>query len=94
MREPLLDRDDFDSHYEDRVAAPVRHRGALPAAGVYLAPGGRWEVAAHGGAAERALCELGALLVATVTFDGAPIPSLTGGGMGGPRAGGLLPYGR
>jgi len=78
MRSPLRDKDEFDSHYEDRVQAPVRARGTLPAAGVYLA-GGRYEVAAHNGAAERRLLDAGALLIASITFDGLQVPALTGG---------------
>jgi hypothetical protein len=89
MRESLHDRDEFDSHYEDRVQAPVRQRGSLPPAGVFLAAG-RYHVAAYGGAAERALRARGALLVASATFDGIPLPALTGGGRRRPEA--LLPY--
>jgi hypothetical protein len=74
----LRDKDEFDSHYEDRVQAPVRARGTLPAAGVYLASG-RFEVAAHHSAAERRLLDNGALLVASVSFDGLQVPALTGG---------------
>jgi hypothetical protein len=91
MQEHLRDRDAFDSHYEDRVHAPARQRGTLPAAGVFLAAG-RYQVAAYGGAAERALRAAGALLVATVSFDGAPLPALTGGGSGPVRRDALLPY--
>lgn len=78
MRSQLHDRDEFDSHYEDRVHAPVRARGTLPAAGVYLCAG-RFEVAAHHSPAEHRLRELGALLVASVSFDGLQVPALTGG---------------
>lgn len=78
MRSQLRDGDEFDSHYEDRVHAPVRARGTLPAAGVYLCAG-RYEVAAHHSAAEHRLRELGALLVASVSFDGLQVPALTGG---------------
>lgn len=74
----LRDRDEFDSHYEDRVQAPVRARGTLPAAGVYLA-GGRFEVAAHHSTAERRLLDDGALLIASVSFDGLQVAALTGG---------------
>lgn len=78
MRSQLHDRDEFDSHYEDRVHAPVRARGTLPSAGLYL-HGGRFEVAAHHGPDERRLQALGALLVASVSFDGLQVPALTGG---------------
>ncbi|HEX6041865.1 hypothetical protein [Longimicrobium sp.] len=78
MRSQLHDRDEFDSHYEDRVHAPVRARGTLPAAGVYLC-GGRFEVAARHSPAEARLRERGALLVASVSFDGLQVPALTGG---------------
>ena len=78
MTSPLRDKDEFDSHYEDRVQAPVRVRGTLPVAGVYLA-GGRYEVAAHDTAAERRLLDAGALLIASVSFDGVQVPALTGG---------------
>jgi hypothetical protein len=91
MHHPLGDRDEFESHYEDRVHAPVRQRGALPAAGVFLAAG-RYQVAAFGTAAERALRARGALLVARVTFDGRAVHALTGGGAGDPAPGGLLPF--
>jgi hypothetical protein len=78
MRSQLRDGDEFDSHYEDRVHAPVRARGTLPAAGVYLCAG-RYEVAAYHSAAERRLRDLGALLIASVSFDGLQVPALTGG---------------
>jgi hypothetical protein len=80
----LRDKDEFESHYEDRVQAPVRARGTLPAAGVYLA-GGRYQVAAHHSPAERRLLDAGALLVANVTFDGLQVPALTGGAARGAR---------
>ena len=84
MRSPLRDKDEFDSHYEDRVQAPVRARGTLPAAGVYLA-GGRFEVAAYQSPAERRLLDAGALLVASVSFDGLQVAALTGGAARDPR---------
>lgn len=78
MRSQLSDRDEFDSHYEDRVHAPVRARGTLPAAGVYLCAG-RFEVAARHSPAEGKLLDAGALLVASVSFDGLQVAALTGG---------------
>ncbi len=87
---PLREKDEFDSHYEDRVHAPVRARGMLPAAGVYLA-GGRFEVAAYHSAAERRLLDAGALLVAAVTFDGLQVPALTGGAARNVRLADLVP---
>jgi hypothetical protein len=89
MRSPLRDKDEFDSHYEDRVQAPVRARGTLPAAGVYLA-GGRFEVAAHHSPAERRLLEAGALLIASVSFDGLQVAALTGGAARDPRLADLV----
>jgi hypothetical protein len=84
-------RDRHPSFYEDRVRVRPRERGDLAAAGVYLAAG-RWEVVALGGAAERLLVDAGALLVAAVTFDGAPVPALVGG-VGYPTGpGALLPW--
>lgn len=84
------DEDEIDSFYEDRVHAPVRARGTLPAAGVYLW-GGRFEVAAHHTPAERRLLDAGALLVASVSFDGAQVPALTGGAARDVRLAELLP---
>jgi hypothetical protein len=78
MRSQLRDGDEFDSHYEDRVHAPVRARGTLPVAGVYLCAG-RFEVAAPHTPAHRALLDAGALLVASVSFDGLQVPAMTGG---------------
>jgi hypothetical protein len=86
----LRDKDEFDSHYEDRVQAPVRARGTLPAAGVYLA-GGRFEVAVPHSAAERRLLDAGALLIASVTFDGLQVAALTGGAARGTSLAELLP---
>jgi hypothetical protein len=79
MKSKLRERDEFDSHYEERVRAPVRVRGPMPPAGVYLYAG-RYEVAPHRSEAEHRLREAGALHVATVTFDGLPVAALTGGG--------------
>ena len=90
MKLPLRERDEFDSHYEDRVQAPVRARGTLPAAGVYLVRGA-YEVAAHHSPAERRLLQAGALRVASVTFDGAQVAALTGGGARDVRFAELLP---
>lgn len=84
MRSPLRDKDEFDSHYEERVQAPVRARGTLPVAGVYLAAG-RYEVAAYHSPAQRRLVEAGALLVASVSFDGLQVAALTGGAARDPR---------
>jgi hypothetical protein len=74
----LKDRDEFDSHYEDRIQAPVRARGTLPAAGLYLCAG-RFEVAAYHSPAAARLLDAGALLIASVSFDGLQVPALTGG---------------
>lgn len=90
MRSPLRDKDEFDSHYEDRVQAPVRARGTLPVAGLYLA-GGRYEVAAHHSTAERRLLDAGALLIASVSFDGLQVAALTGGAARDVRFAELVP---
>jgi hypothetical protein len=90
MKSPLRDEDEFDSHYEDRVQAPVRARGTLPVAGVYLAAG-RYEVAAHHSPAERRLLDAGALLIASVSFDGLQVAALTGGAARDVRFADLLP---
>lgn len=90
MRSQLRDGDEFDSHYEDRVHAPVRARGTLPVAGVYLCAG-RFEVAAPHTPAERRLVEMGALLVARVSFDGLQVPAATGGTARGARLADLVP---
>ena len=90
MRSPLRDKDEFDSHYEDRVQAPVRARGTLPAAGLYLA-GGRYEVAAHHTPAERRLLDAGALLIASVSVDGLQVAALTGGAARDLRLAELVP---
>jgi hypothetical protein len=91
MRSRPFDREVFDSHFEERVRVRPRTAGALPAAGVYLAHG-RWKVVAFGSAEERALLAVGALLVASVTFDGAPVPALAGGVAARLRPGRLLPW--
>lgn len=85
------DKDEFDSHYEDRVQAPVRVRGSLPAAGVYLVAGGRYEVAVPHTPAERRLLDAGALLVASVSFDGLQVAALTGGAARDVRLAELVP---
>jgi hypothetical protein len=90
MRSPLRDKDEFDSHYEDRVQAPVRARGTLPVAGLYLS-GGRYEVAAHHSTAERRLLDAGALLIASVSFDGLQVAALTGGAARDVRFAELVP---
>lgn len=90
MKSKLRDRDEFDSAYESRVRAPVRVRGVMPPAGVYL-HAGRYEVAPHHSEAERRLREAGALHVATVTFDGRPVAALTGGGAGNLRFSEVVP---
>jgi hypothetical protein len=90
MKSKLRDRDEFDSAYESRVRTPVRVRGVMPPAGVYL-HAGRYQVATHDSEAERRLREVGALHVATVTFDGRPIASLTGGGSGNLRFSDVVP---
>jgi hypothetical protein len=90
MRSPLRDKDEFDSHYEERVQAPVRARGTPPAAGVYLW-GGRFEVAAHHSPAARRLLDAGALLIASVSFDGLQVAALTGGTARDARLADLVP---
>jgi hypothetical protein len=90
MRSKLRDGDEFDSHYEDRVRAPVRARGTLPVAGVYLCAG-RFEVAAPHTAAEHRLVQAGAVLVASVSFDGLQVPALTGGAARDVRLADLIP---
>lgn len=90
MKSQLRDGDEFDSHYEDRVHAPVRARGTLPVAGVYLCAG-RFEVAAPHTPAARRLADAGALLVASVSFDGLQVPALTGGGARDARLADLVP---
>ena len=90
MRSQLRDGDEFDSHYEDRMHAPVRARGTLPVAGVYLCAG-RFEVAAPHTPAERRLLDAGALLVASVSFDGLQVPAMTGGAARDVRLADLVP---
>jgi len=77
----LRDGDEPGSHYEERLRVPVRARGVIPPAGVYL-HAGRYELATHHSEAERRLRQAGALHVATVTFDGRPVAAVTGGGAG------------
>lgn len=81
MAHRLPDGEAFESHYEDLVHARAGRRGTLPAAGVFLAQG-RFHVAEYGGAAEHRLRARGAVAVAEVSFGGAPVPALTGGGAG------------
>ena len=57
-----------DSFYEERRITPKWRQGVLPNAGVWMADGG-FQVAVYGSAAEAALRERGALLVASVLFD-------------------------
>jgi hypothetical protein len=78
------EEDEPGSHYEERVRVPVRVRGVIPPAGIYLIAG-RYELATHHSEAERLLREAGALHVASVTFDGRQAAALTGGGAGDPR---------
>lgn len=80
----IREEDEPGSHYEERVRVPVRVRGVIPPAGIYLVAG-RYELATHHSEADRLLREAGALHVATVTFDGRPAVSATGGGAGDPR---------
>ena len=58
-----------DSHYEERRITPKWRHGSLPRAGIWLAGGG-YHVAVYGGPAEARLREQGAILVASVVFDG------------------------
>ena len=85
MRSKLMDREEFDSHYEYRTRRRERARGVLPAAGIFLLEG-RMRVAELESVAERALRAAGALLVAGVRFDG-DLPAAVSGG----RAGALHP---
>jgi len=78
MRSELLDGEEFPSHYEERVRARRSARGTLLACGVYLMDG-VCHVAPHHGEAERRLLDAGAVRVADVTFDGAPVAALTSG---------------
>ena len=58
-----------DSYYEERRITPRWRQGVLPNAGIWLADGG-YQVAVYGSPAEVALMERGALLVASLVFDG------------------------
>ncbi|HEX8394381.1 MAG TPA: hypothetical protein VF665_18695 [Longimicrobium sp.] len=78
MRSELLDGDEFPSHYEERVRARRAARGTLLTCGVYLADG-VCHVAPLDSEAGQRLLDAGAVHVADVTFDGAPVAALTGG---------------
>src|SRR5687767_11919394 len=78
MRSKLLDREEFDSHYEYRTRRAERARGVLPAAGIFLLDG-RLHVAELHAAAERALRAAGALLVVGLRFDGSLSAAVSGG---------------
>jgi hypothetical protein len=58
-----------DSYYEERRITPKWRRGTLPNAGIWLAEG-RYHVVVYGSPAQERLEEVGAILVATVAFDG------------------------
>ena len=58
-----------DSFYEERRITPKWRQGVLPNAGIWLADGG-YHVAVYGSAAQEELVERGALLVASLVFDG------------------------
>jgi hypothetical protein len=58
-----------DSYYEERRITPKWRQGVLPNAGIWLADGG-YHVAIYGSPAQEALMERGALLVASLVFDG------------------------
>ncbi|HEV7589191.1 MAG TPA: hypothetical protein VGO40_13835 [Longimicrobium sp.] len=58
-----------DSFYEERRITPRWRQGVLPNAGIWLADGG-YHVAVYGSQAQDALVERGALLVASLVFDG------------------------
>lgn len=85
MRTDPLDVDDFKSHYEDRADEISWARGTLPRSGVFLADG-RYHVAPYHSLAARRLVDGGALLVASVSFDGLQMAALTGGGRGSHRS--------
>ncbi|HEX8904728.1 MAG TPA: hypothetical protein VF771_07805 [Longimicrobiaceae bacterium] len=59
-----------DSFYEERRITPKWRHGVLPRAGIWLTGGG-YEVAVYGSEAEGRLVERGAILVASLVFDGA-----------------------
>jgi hypothetical protein len=66
----MKDRELFpDSFYEERRVTPKWRQGVLPSAGIWLAEGS-YHVAVYGSAAASALAERGALLVASLVFDG------------------------
>jgi len=66
----MKDRELFpDSFYEERRVTPRWRQGVLPSAGIWLADGG-YQVAVYGSAAASELAERGALLVASLVFDG------------------------
>jgi hypothetical protein len=58
-----------DSFYEERRITPKWRQGVLPRAGIWLAGGG-YHVAVYGSDAEHRLREHGAILVASLVFDG------------------------
>ena len=58
-----------DSFYEERRITPRWRQGVLPNAGIWLADGG-YHVAVYGSPDQERLMERGALLVASVVFDG------------------------
>jgi len=58
-----------DSFYEERRNTQKWRQGVLPNAGIWLVDGG-YRVAVYGGAAQAELVERGALLVASLVFDG------------------------
>jgi hypothetical protein len=58
-----------DSHYEERRITPRWRQGVLPRAGIWLGGGG-YHVAVYGSEAEERLRDAGALLIASLVFDG------------------------
>lgn len=80
-RSDLPELDEFKSHYEDRTDEITWARGTLPACGVFLA-GAEYVLAPYGSRSARRLADAGAVLVASVTFDGARVPATTGGARG------------
>lgn len=58
-----------DSFYEDRRITPKWRQGVLPNAGIWLVDGD-YHVAIYDSEAQERLVERGALLVASVVFDG------------------------
>lgn len=58
-----------DSFYEERRITPKRRQDSLPSAGIYLLDGA-WRVEAYGTPGQQALVDAGALLVASLVFDG------------------------